>query len=79
MLVTRRCHRGKIQGRLRPDRDGCWTGIWSLTKNAKSTFDPNVFLAEVDGGRTISNYGKGQIIFTQVTRRIQYSSSKAGE
>jgi CRP/FNR family cyclic AMP-dependent transcriptional regulator len=32
---------------------------------AKPNFDPKVFLASVDGGRTKSNYHKGQIIFAQ--------------
>ena len=37
-----------------------------MTKKAnKVPFDPKVFLATVNGGRTISNYRKGQVIFLQ--------------
>jgi len=31
----------------------------------KPSFDLEVFLSSVDGGRTISRYGEGEIIFTQ--------------
>jgi CRP/FNR family transcriptional regulator, cyclic AMP receptor protein len=34
-------------------------------KNAKTAFDPKDFLATVDGGRTVSFYGKNGIIFSQ--------------
>ena len=36
-----------------------------MAKQKKVNFDPKVFLATVDGGRTKSNYRKGQIIFAQ--------------
>ena len=36
-----------------------------MAKKAKLKFDAKVFLATVDGGRTKSNYGKGQTIFRQ--------------
>ena len=37
-----------------------------MAKKAKRpSFDPEVFLATVDGGRTLSNYGKGDVVFTQ--------------
>ena len=36
-----------------------------MAKNAKSTFDPKMFLATVNGGRTVSAYKKGEIIFSQ--------------
>src|SRR3990172_9610483 len=36
-----------------------------MKRNEKLPFDPNVFLAKVDGGRTISDYRKGQIVYTQ--------------
>jgi CRP/FNR family transcriptional regulator, cyclic AMP receptor protein len=36
-----------------------------VAKKANSAFDPNVFLAEADGGRKILNYRKGQIVFSQ--------------
>ena len=37
-----------------------------MAKKAKKTaFDPKVFLATVNGGRTISNYKKDKIIFSQ--------------
>src|SRR6202795_3433553 len=32
---------------------------------AKLPFDPKVFLAKVNGGRSISNYRKDQIVYTQ--------------
>jgi CRP/FNR family cyclic AMP-dependent transcriptional regulator len=32
---------------------------------SKLPFDPNVFLAKVNGGRSISNYRKDQIVYTQ--------------
>jgi CRP/FNR family cyclic AMP-dependent transcriptional regulator len=31
----------------------------------KPVFDPNAFLAKVDGGRTILRFQDGQIIFSQ--------------
>ncbi len=34
---------------------------------AKLPFDPKVFLAKISGGRSISNYRKGQIVYTQGT------------
>jgi CRP-like cAMP-binding protein len=37
-----------------------------MAKKAKSTFfDPEVFLATVDGGRSVSDYRKGDVIFSQ--------------
>ena len=36
-----------------------------MAKASKSKFDPEAFLAKVDGGVTISKYGKGQVIFSQ--------------
>ena len=36
-----------------------------MAKKAKSKFDPKVFLATVDGGRTVSNYRKDDVIFSQ--------------
>jgi CRP/FNR family cyclic AMP-dependent transcriptional regulator len=36
-----------------------------VVKKAKSKFDPKVFLASVDGGRTVSNYRKNAVIFSQ--------------
>jgi len=36
-----------------------------MTSKAKPPFDPKVFLANADGGRTISQYRKNQIIFSQ--------------
>jgi CRP/FNR family cyclic AMP-dependent transcriptional regulator len=34
-------------------------------KTSNSPFDPQEFLATVNGGRTLSNYKKGQVIFSQ--------------
>jgi CRP/FNR family transcriptional regulator, cyclic AMP receptor protein len=36
-----------------------------VVKKVKSKFDPKVFLATVDGGRTVSNYHKDAVIFSQ--------------
>jgi CRP/FNR family cyclic AMP-dependent transcriptional regulator len=36
-----------------------------MEANKKRSFDPQVFLATVDGGRTISSYQKNQIVFSQ--------------
>ena len=36
-----------------------------MVKKAKSNFDPKVFLATVDGGRTVSDYRKDAVIFSQ--------------
>jgi CRP/FNR family transcriptional regulator, cyclic AMP receptor protein len=37
----------------------------TVAKRSKSEFDPRAFLAKADGGVTISNYSKGQVVFTQ--------------
>jgi hypothetical protein len=42
-----------------------------MAKKTLSTFDSKVFLATIDGGRTISNYSKGAIIFSQVTTLVR--------
>jgi hypothetical protein len=34
-----------------------------LAKKSKSEFDPRAFLAKADGGVTVSNYSKGQVVF----------------
>ena len=36
-----------------------------MTPTDKIEFDPQVFLAKVDGGKTISNYGPDQIVYSQ--------------
>ena len=36
-----------------------------MKRKRKPSFDPKVFLSKVNGGRTISNYRKNQIIYTQ--------------
>ena len=36
-----------------------------MKKAAKPPFDPKVFLAKANGGRTISKYRKGQFVFSQ--------------
>ena len=36
-----------------------------MTSKAKLPFDPKIFLAKADGGRTISQYRRNQIIFSQ--------------
>jgi CRP/FNR family transcriptional regulator, cyclic AMP receptor protein len=37
----------------------------AIQEKAKLPFDPKVFLAKVNGGRSISNYRKGQTVYTQ--------------
>jgi hypothetical protein len=36
-----------------------------MKRKAKLPFDPKVFLSKVNGGRTISNYWKDQIVYRQ--------------
>jgi CRP/FNR family transcriptional regulator, cyclic AMP receptor protein len=36
-----------------------------MGKKSKFTFDPKVFLATVDGGRTVSDYRKDDVVFSQ--------------
>ena len=36
-----------------------------MKRKAKLPFDPKVFLSKVNGGRTISDYRKDQIVYTQ--------------
>jgi CRP/FNR family transcriptional regulator, cyclic AMP receptor protein len=36
-----------------------------VAKKSKSKFDPRAFLARANGGVTVSNYRKGQVVFTQ--------------
>jgi CRP/FNR family cyclic AMP-dependent transcriptional regulator len=36
-----------------------------MAKKAKSNFDPKIFLATVNGGRTIGSYRKREVIFSQ--------------
>jgi CRP/FNR family transcriptional regulator, cyclic AMP receptor protein len=40
-------------------------GDFAHGEETKSKFDPEAFLAKADGGRSISKYGKGQIVFAQ--------------
>jgi len=44
---------------------GCCGAESVMAKKAKSTFEPKEFLATVNGGRTVSDYKKGEIIFSQ--------------
>jgi CRP-like cAMP-binding protein len=37
----------------------------AMAKQARSKFNPEAFLAKADGGRTVSKYRKGQILFAQ--------------
>jgi CRP/FNR family transcriptional regulator, cyclic AMP receptor protein len=37
----------------------------AMAKKSKSKFDPEAFLAKADGGVTIANYRKGQVVFAQ--------------
>ena len=36
-----------------------------MVGKAKRPFDPKVFLSKVNGGKAISDYRKGQIVYTQ--------------
>ena len=36
-----------------------------MTRKGKLPFDPKAFLSKVNGGRAISEYRKGQIVYTQ--------------
>ena len=36
-----------------------------MNSEANPSFDPKVFLAKANGGRTISNYRKNQVVFSQ--------------
>jgi CRP-like cAMP-binding protein len=36
-----------------------------MTSKRKPPFDPKVFLAKVNGGRSVADYRKGQIVYTQ--------------
>ena len=36
-----------------------------MNRKKTPSFDLEVFLSSVDGGRTISRYGEGEIVFTQ--------------
>jgi hypothetical protein len=47
----------------RPSRHGEWST--AMKARTKPPFNVNKFLATVDGGRTMSNYGKNQTIFSQ--------------
>ena len=48
------------------ERAGWWQSTTAMTKKAKKVpFDPKVFLATVNGGRSISNYREGKTVFSQ--------------
>ena len=48
------------------ERVGRWQSVTAMTKKAKKVpFDPKVFLATVNGGRSISKYRMNQKIFSQ--------------
>ena len=36
-----------------------------MKRKAKPPFDPKVFLAKINGGRSVADYRKGQIVYTQ--------------
>ena len=36
-----------------------------MAKKSKPQFDPEAFLAKADGGRTVSKYAKGRVVFAQ--------------
>jgi CRP/FNR family cyclic AMP-dependent transcriptional regulator len=47
-------------------RQGCCAAEGSaMARKTRPTFDPQVFLATVDGGRTVSTYLKDDVVFSQ--------------
>jgi hypothetical protein len=48
-----------------------------MAKKAKAKFDPQVFLATLDGGRTISHYQKDGVVFGQDSPPIRFFTSRA--
>ena len=42
----------------------------------RSSFDPKAFLAKVDEGRSIGEYHKDQIVFSQGDPRMRSSTSR---
>jgi hypothetical protein len=49
----------------------CRADGMTVAKRSKSEFDPRAFLAKADGGITVSNYSKGQVVFTQSQPKIR--------
>ena len=53
------------------NRQHSLTGVQSqlrgptMKRKAKPPFDPKVFLAKINGGRSVADYRKGQIVYTQ--------------
>src|SRR5437588_4410168 len=47
-----------------------------VKKSRRAEFDPKIFLAKVGDGKTISKYQKDQIVFSQVTLRTRFFTSR---
>ena len=47
-----------------------------MSPKLKQAFDPEVFLAKVGEGRTIADYSKNQVVFSQATRLTPFFTSK---
>jgi CRP/FNR family transcriptional regulator, cyclic AMP receptor protein len=54
-----------IETALERDHDLAADGTCAVKKGRKSSFDVKAFLANADGGGTVSTYEKGQIVFSQ--------------
>jgi CRP/FNR family transcriptional regulator, cyclic AMP receptor protein len=50
----------------------------AVARKSKSKFNPQAFLAKAHGGRTVSRYGKGQVVFAQGEEAV-VALLKAGE
>ena len=48
-----------------------------MKREKKLPFDPKVFLSKVNGGRTISDYRKDQIVYTQGEPAVLFSTFRA--
>jgi len=57
------CRRGAVGDNA--IRDAGAHGDLVVAKKSRAKFDPEAFLAKVDGGVTISKYRKGQVVFAQ--------------
>src|SRR4026208_1906462 len=58
----------RVAHRFCSERVGCWRSTTVMAKKTKTApFDPKVFLATVNGGRSISKYQRNQMVFPQGT------------
>src|SRR6187455_3693803 len=58
----------RVAHRFCSERVGRWRSTTVMAKKAKTApFDPKIFLATVNGGRSISKYRRNQTVFSQGT------------